>query len=88
MPKASVNENNGAVTRKNNIRFAGEIANMGAEAEPELMEQPANKNFRLGGAPPYAGHHPATGGAVHHIDHQVNKGSVSGVPSRSCAISA
>ncbi len=88
MPETTVNEDNGAVTRENNIRFAGKIAHMETEAEPELVELPVNKNFRLGVAPPYTGHHPATGGAVHHIDHQVNNGRVSGVPSRSCAISA
>ena len=76
------------VARKNDIRFAGQITDVKPEAKAKGVKLPANEELRSGVAPPYAGHHPATGGAVHHIDHQVNNGSVRGVPSRSFAMSA
>ncbi len=88
MPEAAMYKNYGVITRQNNIRFSRQVANMKTEPESLLVQNVSNQYFRFGVASPYAGHHPAAGGAVHHIDHQANSGNASGVPSRSCEISA
>ena len=58
-------------------------SDMKAKPETVTVQQAANQDFRLGIAPTYTGHHPATCRAVYYVNHQENKGNASGVPSRS-----
>ena len=88
MPEASMHEYDGMVAREDDVRFSWQLAGMKAKPETLAVECAAHQNFRSGITPAYAGHHPAAGGAVHHINHYANSGNVRGAPSRSSEISA
>ncbi len=83
MPEASMHKYYCMVAGQYDIRLARQIVNIKAKPETMTVQQAANHDFRLGIAPTYAGHHPATCDAVYNVNHQVNNGNASGVPSRS-----
>ncbi|CAM2160962.1 conserved hypothetical protein [Paraburkholderia tropica] len=69
VPETAVHEHGGAIARQDDVGAARQFAHVEAKAEAAAMQQAANQDFRLRVAPANAGHHPASGGGIHDVDH-------------------
>lgn len=76
VPKAAMNENHCPVTRQDDIRLAGQFADMQAKTESLAVQETAHQFFGLRVVAAYAGHHPAAGCRIDNVGHQADSGSV------------
>lgn len=83
MPETAVNENNGAVFRKCQIRFARQFC-MQAETQTCAMQETAHDKFGFRVLATNARHHSAACGAINNIRHSVSEFLRRIINSRTC----
>ena len=71
MPETTMNEDYSSVFRQNEVRPARQMPAMKPEAEAVAVKKRANLNFRLGVFTSDSRHHPAAGGSVNDIYHEL-----------------
>ncbi len=88
VPETAMHEDGGAVFRQHDIRFPGQFPDMQAEPEALTVQQAPHEDFRFRVPPPDTGHHPASGGGIHHIRHGIQANASGGwmTPACSCSI--